>query len=156
MSLCHPEQQCRCPRKCSLSFPVPSLPASSLAQTGPAGSAVPVPFSRLSPAQGGTGSQQLRAAECHCCSSSWECSQLAAPGGIPAMPALGLCPCHRRALVSLGWRRSLLGILQEAKARGGSPSSCFRKVPSPAGKWWHLSVGAQMPGPSGALFIWGK
>lgn len=104
-------------------------------------------------AQDGSAAQPMgaAAAECHCSFSSWKCSQCAVPAGIPAVPALGLLPCH-----CWGWRRSLLGILQEAKATGGSPSSCFKNIPSPAGKWRHLSVGPKMKLPSGALIIWNK
>lgn len=115
-------------------FPLPfPCPASSLPQTGPAGSAVPGPVSRLG---SGPGTQPV--AESQCCFSSWGgCCQSAVPSGIPAVPGLGLFPCHHWALVSVGWRRSLLGVLQEAKATGSSglPSSCFKNMPSPAGKW---------------------
>lgn len=141
------------PERVPSSLPFPR-PASSLPQTGPAGSAVPGPVSRLG---SGPGTQPV--AESQCCFSSWGgCCQSAVPSGIPAVPGLGLFPCHRWALVSIGWRRSLLGVLQEAKATGSSglPSSCFKNMPSPAGKWWHLPVGPETKFPSGAIALWNK
>lgn len=129
-----------------------SRPASSLAQTGPVGSAVPAPLSRLGSGPGtqpvgGRSSQLLNPTAAF---PRGKCSQLAVPSGIPAAPALGSFPCHRWALVSVGWRRSLLGILREAKATGSSglTSSCFKNIPSPAGKWWPLPVGPEMKFPS--------
>lgn len=129
-----------------------SRPASSLAQTGPAGSAVPAPLSRLGSGPGtqpvgGRSSQLLNPTAAF---PRGKCSQLAVPSGIPAAPAPGSFPCHRWALVSVGWRRSLLGILREAKATGSSglTSSCFKNIPSPAGKWWPLPVGPEMKFPS--------
>lgn len=112
-----------------------SLPASSLTQTGQLG-VLSVPFSRLSSAQDGTGAQPVEG-----CISKLLNPIAAVPHGkrsqsaVPcAIPSSGSLPCHLWALVSIGCRRSLLGILQEAKATGSSPSSCLKDVPSPAEK----------------------
>lgn len=51
------------------------------------------------------------------CSPWWHCSSASS----------GSCPCHRWALLSLGWRRSLLGPLQEAKATGAHPAPALRR-----------------------------